>query len=410
MNSYLNDTLITAGVNPHISIYLVNLILLTVVLLIAFLVDFISKNILLKFVEKVVRKTKTRWDDIFLEKKGFQYIAHIAPAIVMYLFAPIFSGPHSLIHRLVSIYIIIIIIIIILKFIKSLEFIYEEFEVSKKRPIRGYIQVFEILTIILGTIIGISSLLNKSPAILLSGIGAATAIIMLIFKDIILGLVAGIQINTNNMIKLGDWIEMPEHNANGDVIEINLTTVKVRNFDKTITNIPIYALVSNSFKNWVGMYEFGGRRIKRPIYIDMTTIKMCTPEMLEKYRKIEYISKYIEEKEEEVRAYNEKFQRENDEKINGRCLTNIGTFRSYVISYLKKHPQINQDMLLLVRQLDPTENGLPIEVYAFTNTTAWTEYEPIQADIFDHLLAVLPEFDLKVFQRPSSHDFKGISR
>jgi len=406
MNKYLNDILINAGVNGFISIYLVDLILLGTIFLIAFLVDFIEKKFFLRFIEKLVGKTKNRWDDIFLERRGFHAIAQIPPAVIAYLLVPLLTINHLIIHRLISTYIVIMVVIIIFRFIKSLEKLYEEHEVAKKKPIRVYVQVLEIMTLIIGVVIGISSLLNKSPAILLSGIGAATAIILLVFKDLILGFVAGIQINTNNMIKLGDWIEMPSHNADGDVIEINLTTVKVRNFDKTITNIPIYAIVSNSFRNWMGMHEFGGRRIKRPIYIDMTSIKICTPHMIEKYKKIEYLSGYMTEKEEEVRVHNEKYEDEEEEKVNRRNLTNIGTFRSYVISYLKEHPGIDSSKLLLVRQLDPTENGLPLEVYAFTNTTAWTEYEPIQADIFDHLLAVIPEFDLRVFQSPSGLDIK----
>jgi len=405
MNKYLNDILINAGVSEFMSIYLADLILLGAIFLIAFLLDFIEKNFFLRFVERLVNKTKNRWDDIFMEKRGFHAIAKIPAAVLVYLLVPLLTINHLIIHRLISTYIVVMVVIIIFRFIKSLEELYEEHEVAKKKPIRVYVQVLEIMTLIIGVVIGISSLLNKSPAILLSGIGAATAIILLVFKDLILGFVAGIQINTNNMIKLGDWIEMPSHNADGDVIEINLTTVKVRNFDKTITNIPIYAIVSNSFRNWMGMYEFGGRRIKRPIYIDMTSIRICTPHMIERYKKIEYLSEYMQEKEEEVRVYNDKY-RDDDDKVNRRNLTNIGTFRSYVISYLKCHPGIDSSKLLLVRQLDPTENGLPLEVYAFTNTTAWTEYEPIQADIFDHLLAVIPEFDLRVFQSPSGLDIK----
>ena len=405
MIEYINEVLVGTGVSPKISIYIANIILFIIVILISLFVDFIFKNIVLKFVDNVVKRTKTRWDDIFHEKKGFLYMTHIAPAIVLYTFAPAFSSGSKIIHKIISIYIILIVTLVVLKFIKSLEALYGEFEVSKRKPIRGYIQVFGILTVIIGFIILVSSILNKSPAILLSGIGAATAIIMLIFKDVILGLVAGIQINTNNMIKLGDWIEMPSHDADGDVIEISLTTVKVRNFDKTITNIPIYALVSNSFKNWMGMFEWGGRRIKRPIYIDMTSIKICTREMVEEYKRIDYISEYVSEMNEEIETYNKKWDESRNVETNRKRLTNIGIFRSYVISYLKHHPQINQDMLLLVRQLDPTPKGLPLEVYAFTKTTTWTEYEPIQADIFDHLLAILPEFDLKVFQDPTGRDF-----
>ncbi len=408
MIDFLNNTLIDAGINSRISIYILRLILFFFLLGMALIVDFISKNLILKFVEGVVRKTKTRWDDIFFEKKGFVYISHLLPAIFLYPFTPIFPVTGPLFRKLLNIYIAVTVIRIVLKFIKSFEFLYEELNISRKKPIRGYIQVLEITTFLIGAVLIISDILGKSPAILLSGIGAATAVIMLIFKDTILGLVAGVQININNMVKIGDWIELPQHNVDGDVIEINLTTVKVRNFDKTISNIPITALVSDSFKNWDGMTETGGRRIKRSIYIDINSIKVCTPEMLEKYKEVSYISKYISQKEVAIAEYNRENFGDRSLLINGRKLTNIGTFRNYALSYLKNHSGVNNNMTLLVRQLAPTELGLPLEIYAFTNTTVWRDYENIQGDIFDHLLAVLPEFDLKVFQSPTASDFSKL--
>lgn len=406
MIDFFNNELIEAGISPRISIYILRLILFGTAIVVAFIGDFIAKNLLLKFVEKIVQKTKTRWDDIFLEKKGFLYISRLTPAILLYLFTPLFPVTGPFFKKILSIYIAVTIILVILKFIKSFEFLYEQLNTSRKKPVRGYVQVLEITTVLIGAILIVSDMLGKSPAILLSGIGAATAIIMLIFKDTILGLVAGIQININNMVKLGDWIEVPKHNADGDVIEINLTTVKVQNFDKTITSVPISALVSDSFTNWAGMEESGGRRIKRSIYIDVNSIRSCTPEMIEKFKEIEFISHYVSNKEVAISAYNEEHYPGRNPLLNGRKLTNIGTFRNYALTYLKNHSGINNNMPLLVRQLPPTEKGLPLEIYAFTNTTVWKDYENIQADIFDHFFSIISEFDLRVFQYPSGYDFK----
>ena len=405
MKELIIELLKRNGVGSQLSQYIGYIVLICIVFIAALLADLISKKVILIAVEKLVRKTKNRFDDIFMEKKGFHYLAQIAPAIVIYLSAGMFPLIKTGLHKLSLIYLIIITIIVLFKLMESIEEVYSGLNISKERPIKGYIQVFQMIATIIGGIMIISNLMNKSPWKLLSGIGAVTAIILLIFKDSILGFVAGIQLAANNMIRIGDWIEMPKYNADGDVIEINLTTVKVRNFDKTITTIPVYAFISDSFKNWRGMSESGGRRIKRPIYIDATTIKICTNEMLEKYKKISYISEYIGEKSLEVNEYNKNI--DISQTANGRRLTNIGTFRHYVLSYLKNNPEINQNMTLLVRQLEITPQGLPIEIYAFSKDVVWQNYEKIQSDIFDHLLAVLPEFDLKVFQNPSGNDFKN---
>ncbi|MEC4678590.1 MAG: mechanosensitive ion channel domain-containing protein, partial [Nitrospirota bacterium] len=253
----------------------------------------------------------------------------------------------------------------------------------------------------------ISALLDETPFYLLSGLGALTAVFMLIFKDAILGFVAGIQLTANKMVTHGDWIEMPKYGADGDVLEVSLTTVKIQNWDKTITTIPTYALISESFKNWRGMSESGGRRIKRAITIDMSTIQFCSDEMIEKFSKIRPIKVYIETKMKELTEYNTIHDLDDANIVNRRRLSNIGTFRAYVVAYLENHPKIHQDMTFLVRQLAPGEHGLPIEIYVFCNDTAWARYEAIQADIFDHLLAAVPEFGLKVFQNPSGNDFKS---
>ena len=242
----------------------------------------------------------------------------------------------------------------------------------------------------------------------LSGLGALTAVLLLVFKDTILGLVAGVQLSANKMVAVGDWIEMPKYGADGDVIEVALTTVKVQNWDKTVTTIPAYALISDSFKNWRGMQESGGRRIKRSVSIDVQTIVFCDEEMLGRFAKIKYIAEYIQKKKDELARFNQELKVDDSSLVNGRRMTNVGTFRAYVVAYLKHHPKIHQEMTFLVRQLAPSENGLPIEVYVFSNDKVWANYEAIQADIFDHILAVVPEFDLRVFQVPTGNDFRRL--
>jgi miniconductance mechanosensitive channel len=266
--------------------------------------------------------------------------------------------------------------------------------------------VAKIFIFFVGAILMISTLINQNPLILLGGLGALSAVLLLVFQNSILGLVAGIQLSANDMVRVGDWIEMPKHNADGDVIEITLTTVKVQNWDKTITMIPSAAFISESFKNWRGMQESGGRRIKRSIFIDVSSIQFCTEEMIERFKKIQYLKDYIEAKEKEIEAYNQEHNVDPSSKVNGRRLTNIGTFRMYIQKYLENHPRIHKDMTTMVRQLAPGEYGLPLEIYAFTNDVRWAVYESIQSDIFDHIFAAAPEFGLRVFQNPTGHDMR----
>ncbi len=284
--------------------------------------------------------------------------------------------------------------------------IYMTFPVSKARPIKGFLQIIKIVVYIIMGVLVISVILDKSPWILLSSIGALTAITTLVFKDSIMGFVAGVQLTTNDMLRIGDWIEMPKYGADGDVIEITLNTVKVRNWDKTITTIPAYALVSDSFKNWRGMHETGGRRIKRAIYIDVTSIKFCTPEMLERFKKIQLLTEYIENKEKEIEEYNEEHAIDTSLLVNGRHLTNIGTFRKYIEYYLENHPRVHKGLIRMVRQLSPDDRGLPLEIYAFVDNTQWVTYENVQADIFDHIFSVVDTFELRIFQKPSGNDMQ----
>lgn len=284
--------------------------------------------------------------------------------------------------------------------------IYNTFKVSKNKPIKGYIQVLQIMVYLFGAIIIIAHIIDKSPVIILSGVGALTAVLLIVFKDSLLGLVSGIQLSTNDMIRIGDWIEMPKYDANGEVIDISLNTIKVENFDKTVTNIPSYALISDSFKNWRNMQESGGRRMKRSIYIDSSSIEFCDEKMIEKFKRTRYLSGYITNKQKEIEEYHKNKDIDPTQTINVRRLTNIGTFREYIQIYLSNHPSIHKNMIQMVRQLEPGINGVPLEIYAFTNDTVWLNYEKIQADIFDHILSVAPEFNIRIFQNPSGYDMR----
>ena len=281
-------------------------------------------------------------------------------------------------------------------------------QVAVQFPLKGIVQSLKIIGAIAVVIFIVSVLIGQSPVILISGLGAMTAVLMLIFKDPILGLVAGIQLSANNMLSIGDWLEMPKYNADGAVIDIGLTTVKVRNWDNTVTTIPTYALISDSFKNWRAMSESGGRRIKRAIHIDVNSIKFISESQMQRLTKSRLLSQYILEKSREVEAYNQSRSEDLSSALNGRRLTNIGTFRAYLEVYLRNHPHIHRNMTLLVRQLAPGTTGVPIEIYAFTTTVVWAEYESIQSDLFDHIFAVVSEFDLRVFQEPTGYDMSAL--
>ena len=373
---------------------------------------FAVKRLLLKIATAAIGRTKTEWDDSLLRHRVFFWLAHLAPGIVLYLLAPVaLQDATQLITGVrgaAQIYLIVIGLLTLDSLLNAALDIYNTFAVSKQVPLKSFAQVAKIVLYLAAIIVILATLLGKSPVFLLSGMGVAASVLMLVFKDPILGFVAGIQLSTNKMLSNGDWIEMPSYGADGDVIDIALTTVKVQNWDKTITTIPTYALISESFKNWRGMSESGGRRIKRSIYIDMNTVKLCTPEMIERYSRIGDIADYIETKQQELTAWNEERRVDDTNIVNGRRLTNVGTFRAYLLAYLKNHPKINQEMTLLVRHLAPGPDGLPIEIYCFSAVQEWAAYESIQADIFDHILAVLPGFDLRTFQNPSGSDFQRL--
>ena len=378
------------------------------VLLLAAFANWIAKRVLLTVLHRFVRRTRTDWDDVLQEKRFFTRLSHIAPALVIYSSATLFPRLADFITNVAVAYMALVGLLAVDALLNAVVSVYNRFELSRSRPIRGYVQALKAFIFVIGGIAILGTLIDESPWKLISGIGALTAIILLVFKDSILGFVASIQVSVNDMVRIGDWIEMPKYGADGDVVDITIQCVKVRNWDKTITTIPTYALVSDSFKNWRGMQESGGRRIKRSIYIDMTSVKFCSLEMIERFKKFAFLETYVEEKLTEVEEYNKKMGFDLSEKINGRRLTNLGTFRAYIREYLRNHPKVHSGMTLLVRHCPPTEHGLPIEIYVFTNDIRWAEYESIQADIFDHILAVIPEFELRVFQSPSGSDLKEV--
>ncbi|MCM3691007.1 mechanosensitive ion channel family protein [Neobacillus niacini] len=404
----IHNRLLEFGLDPILTDYLAAIIMIIFIGVLCIAANFVTKKIVLRIITHIITNNKFEWDNILLERKVFHRLSHIVPAIIIYYFSSTFPDYQDLIEKGAITYIIIVGLMVINSFLKAFNDIYLTFEISKTKPIKGYIQVVQIIVFILGGIVIIANLMGESPFILLSGIGALSAVLLIVFKDSLLGLVAGIQLAANDMVRVGDWIEMPKYEADGDIIDISLNTVKVQNFDKTITTIPSYALISDSFKNWRGMQVSGGRRIKRSLFIDTNTIAFCTDEMIEKFKTIQFLSDYITIKELEIAEYNAKNEINRNNPVNGRALTNIGVFRAYINQYLQHHPGISQEMTLLVRQLAPTEMGLPLEIYAFTNDIRWDVYETIQSDIFDHLFAVAPEFGLHLFQNPSGNDLKNM--
>ncbi|HBL84628.1 MAG: mechanosensitive ion channel protein MscS [Clostridiales bacterium GWF2_38_85] len=375
-----------------------------IVIVICVLARIIAKYVIVKISAKSAKKTKFTWDNVLFEKRFFHRISHLTVPIVISFFTKTFEEYDGFVSKFIAVYSIIVVIWIADSILNTVDEIYRSYEISKVRPIKGFLQVIKVVIIAIGVIIGIAALIGQNPIVLLGGFGALTAVITLVFKDAILGFVAGIQLTSNNMIRIGDWIEMPKYSADGDVIELSLTTVKVQNFDKTITTIPAYALISDSFINWRGMVNTGGRRIKRAVYIDTNGIKLCDDEMIARFDKIEYLKDYIGRKKEDIGKFNAENKFDLSEPVNGRRLTNIGTFRAYITEYLKHHPGIHQEMTLMVRQLAVGTTGVPLEIYAFTNTTDWEKYEGIQSDIFDHLLAVVSRFGLSIYQQPSGRD------
>lgn len=411
----LKELLISWGLSEQMAASSKNIIVILSLLIITFLAYFITKKILINVIRSFVNKTKVAWDDIILNQKILRRVSHLIPALIIYFFSKngLIEYPQisNFIQTGAYIYIILIGMLILDSFLTALNEIYSTLPASRERPIKGYIQSIKIVVFFIGAIVIISVIIGKSPTKLLASLGAIAAILILIFKDTILGLVSGIQLTANQMVKIGDWISMPSKNADGTVMEITLNTVKVQNWDRTITTIPTYSLISESFQNWKGMEESEGRRIARSVHIDLKSIKFCDHEMLKKFKRIKLIEKYIVDKQIEIEKYNKSLDLDDNDKVNRRNLTNIGVFRKYIELYLENHPKVHSKgsgYTLIVRHLQPTEMGLPIQIYCFSKDQAWADYEQVQADIFDHVLAVVPEFELSVYQSPTGEDFNRL--
>ena len=412
LGSWMNGILISWGVDPKIANTFDEMIIAALLVILAIGLDYLCQAIFVGSMKKLAQHTHYQWDSLLLKRKVVHHLVHTIPGILVYALLPLAfirgKGLLLLSQKICAVYIVFALLLAINGFILVFLDMYNMRQVNKNRPIKGFMQVLQVLLFFIGGIVIIAILIGKSPASLFAGLGASAAILMLVFKDTILGFVAGIQLSANDMLRPGDWITMDKYGANGTVIEVTLNAVKVKNFDNTITTIPPYALVSDAFQNWRGMSESPGRRIKRSINIDMNSVSFCTPEMLAKFRKISLLTDYIDEKEKELNAYNKKHQIDGSIRVNGRRQTNIGVFRAYLVNYLRSLPEVSKELTCMVRQLQPTETGIPIELYFFSSVKDWVPYEGIQSDVFDHVLAVIPEFELSVFQNVSGSDLRGL--
>ncbi|HEY5652813.1 MAG TPA: mechanosensitive ion channel family protein [Pontiella sp.] len=410
LKTLIQDVFKSAGLAETTAEQVATVSLLLLIAMGAYLVYWLMRNYLLKLIHKVTLKTSNQWDDKLMEARVFHRALRLIPLTFISLCIDrAVPGELILLKRILFALIILVGARAVEAFLNAVSDIYHADQSSQRKPIRPLFQALIIVLHLFAGIFIISVMLDKEPWKLVSLMGGLTAVTMLVFKDTILGFVAGIQLGANDMVREGDWIEMPKYGADGDVIEVAVNTVKVRNWDKTITTIPTYALISDSFKNWRGMSESGGRRIKRAICIDMSTVKFADETMLGKFRSINILSEYVNKKQEEIDAANA--ERDIDlysTVVNGRRQTNLGIFRAYLENYLRNHPKIHKEMTFLVRHLDPTPQGLPIEIYVFSSDKNWVNYEAIQADIFDHILAAIPEFGLRVYQQPSGADVASL--
>lgn len=410
---FLKKLFMEIGFKDTFSNIIAETISLLTLFLSAIILYFIALLIIKKTIHLFIVKSQSKRDDIFIKNNVLKRLCLLIPAYVIRynieLVLPSFSGLSSAIVLFTKIYEVFIYSRVLDGILTTLNDIYDTYEISKSKPIKGFIQVLKTTIYIICFLLIIAILTQKHLSNILIGLGTLSAVLMLVFKDPILGFVGGIQLTVNDMLRIGDWIVMEKSNADGEVLEIGLTSVKVQNWDMTITTIPTYSLIAESFTNWRGMQNSGGRRIARSFVIDIDTVKFCTPEMLERYKKYQLVTNYIIEKEKEVEEYNKVHTIDDSNLVNGRRQTNIGIFRAYLTEYLANNPHINKDMTFMVRQLAPTEYGIPLQVYAFSANKAWIKYENIQSDIFDHIFAVVPMFDLKIYQKPSSNTLENIN-
>ncbi|KFZ35959.1 mechanosensitive ion channel protein MscS [Shewanella mangrovi] len=401
------------GIESKPSGWLSSLLLVIVCVALASLVYFLLRRVVVGTMNLMVLRSKVTWDDIFVRHRVFEKLSMIVPVMMLNLLIPIALSANDIAEkisdRLLTIWLIIAVVRAVYACLDAINEISDVKLVSRRLPIKSFVQLFKLFLFFVCAIVSVSIMADQSPVYFLSGLGVATGLVMLVFKDTILGFVAGIQLAANRMVSPGDWIQMDKYGADGAVEEVSLITVKVRNWDHTISMIPAYALVSDAFKNWRGMSESGGRRIKRAINIDINTIRFLTLEEQQRLSKINYLKDYLPKKTQELVESNATVS-DMENMVNGRRMTNVGTFRAYLVEYLKHHEKVHQQMTLMVRQLSPTTEGLPLELYIFTNDTRWIVYEEIQSDIFDHIFAILPEFGLRAFQSPTGIDIRSIKQ
>ena len=395
MESIYNELMVwlqQSGIAEEYALWLMRAVVVLSILLLVYVLDTICRKAIIPIIRKVTSKTQMTWDEHLLNDEVLNNACHLIPPAVFYLLIPLAFPEESemleFIFKICYIYIVIAAMKLICSFISSLYTLSNEHEKLKEHTLKGFYQMLKLVVVCVGVIIIIATLIDRSPLAILTGLGAGAAILMLVFQDMIKGLVAGVQLTANDMLRPGDWITVPKYGADGDVIDVSLTTVKVRNWDKTITTVPPYALVNDSFQNWRGMFDIGGRRVKRSINIDMHSIRFCTAEEMSRYRQQPWMEGFEETGSQEVNLY---------------------VFRKYVEYYLRHHPKVNQELLLIVRQLQPTADGLPLELYFFSADTMWVKYEALQSEVFDHVLAVIHDFDLRVFQSPSGLDLQSLS-
>ncbi|MFN3916755.1 MAG: mechanosensitive ion channel family protein [Flavobacteriales bacterium] len=388
------------------------LVLLLGISLICYGIWWILRMYLIFQIRTIARKTKTYWDDALVKAKFFRRLTFLIPILIFDIsYEEIFieyPSAFTVLSRIVNSLVVVALSSSVLSILKAARLVLERKYYLKDKPLISYEQLLRIFVFIVTAILLFSLIFGKSPMFFLSAFGAVSAVVLLIFKDSILGFVASIQLSANDMVRIGDWVTMEKYGADGDVFEINLATIKIRNFDRTISTIPTYSFISDSFKNWRGMAESEGRRIKRAIHIDLNTVTFCTPEMVERFKKIQLISSYIERRSEEIDTHNKSTGADKSELVNGRHMTNIGVFRKYIERYLENNPYINTEMTYMVRQLEPGANGIPLEIYCFSKDKNWVNYERIMADIFDHIISAAQRFDLKIFQNPTGNDFRNL--
>ena len=409
---WVHGLLADLGIRTETTDLLDRIVTVFIILVISVVAGLLFRYLVLGVVGRIVKRTKNTWDDRLFNARLLHKIAHAIPVIFLYILLPLAFPDNNevvvILRRLCIVYIVIVTMIFLNVFLKVFFDILRHRDAFRNQPVKGLLQTSQIVLYFVGTIVIVSVLIHTSPLRMLAGLGASAAILLLVFKDSILGFVSGIQLSANNMLQPGDWITMPKYNVDGTVMEVTLNTVKIQNFDNTITTLPPYLLISDSFQNWRGMEESGGRRVMRSVGIDITSVKFCTPDMLERYKRIALLKGYLDGKEAELKQYNEAHGVDDSVPVNLKRLTNLGVLMAYLNLYLKSLREVNHDLTCMVRQLQPTENGIPVQLYFFSAIKEWVAYEGVQSDVFNHVMAVIPEFDLYVFQNPSGIDLNRL--